>query len=62
MTNEPALKVSEVAAQLKLNPETIRRWLASGKLHGFRLGKTSAGWRIPASEVRRITESGIGEG
>jgi excisionase family DNA binding protein len=58
MTDEPALKVAEVAARLRLNPETVRRWLNAGKLRGYRLGKTSAGWRVPESEVRRIIAEG----
>lgn len=61
MTDDQPLKVSEVAERLRLNPETIRRWLGSGKLRGYRLGKTSAGWRIPESEVQRIIAEGASE-
>jgi excisionase family DNA binding protein len=48
------LTVSEVADRLRLKPETVRRWLRSGKLHGVSLGSDSAGWRIPESEVQRL--------
>ena len=48
------LTVSEVAERLRLKPETVRRWLRSGKLHGVSLGSDSAGWRVPEPEVERL--------
>ena len=39
--------VGEVAEQLRLNPQTIRRWIASGRLRGVWLGTDRAGWRHP---------------
>jgi excisionase family DNA binding protein len=54
MVEEKVLTVSEVAERLRLGEETIRRWLRQGKLHGTKLGPTSAGYRIPESEVERI--------
>jgi len=50
------LKVREVAERLRLNPETVRRWLLSGKLRGVRPGGTKGGWRISVSEVDRVLE------
>lgn len=44
------LTVPEVAAYLSTTPETIRRWLRSGKLRGQRLGGTKFGWRIPRNQ------------
>ena len=54
MVDEPLLTVQEVAAQLRVNPETVRRWLRQGKLRGRLLGGDRAGYRIPASEVKRL--------
>src|SRR4051812_1920565 len=49
------LTVQEVAARLRANPQTIRRWLREGKLSGRMLGGTKAGYRVPASEVERLS-------
>ena len=50
------LTVEQVAAQLQVDVNTIRRWLQRGLLHGSRLpGK--AGWRVPASDVQRFLAS-----
>ncbi len=57
MPDEQVLTVSEVADRLRLKPETVRRWLRSGKLRGISLGSDSAGWRVPESEVRRLLNS-----
>jgi excisionase family DNA binding protein len=54
MQDDPLLTVPEVAARLRLNPETVRRWLRQGKLCGVAMGSDRAGWRIPESEVRRF--------
>jgi excisionase family DNA binding protein len=55
------LKVEEVAARLRANPETVRRWLRAGTLKGVRPGGTRLGWRIPEGEVRRVLREN-GEG
>lgn len=47
------LTVAQVSEQLKVNPETVRRWLRSGRLKGKLLGDR-AGWRIPRAEVNRL--------
>jgi excisionase family DNA binding protein len=51
---ERTLTVPEVAAQLRINEETVRRWLRSGRLKGVRIGGPRAGYRIPEPEVARI--------
>jgi len=45
------LTVDEVAARLRTSPEMVRRMLRDGRLAGFRLGGTKAGWRITAESV-----------
>ena len=51
--SEELLTVAQVAQHMKVNPETVRRWLRSGQLRGTLLGDR-AGWRIPASELQRL--------
>jgi excisionase family DNA binding protein len=48
---ETFMTVEEVARRLSLNPETIRRWLRSGRLRGIRLGERRAGWRVRDSDL-----------
>ena len=56
MTTDEWLTVAEVAKTLKLNPETVRRWLRDKRLRGV-LFSDSAGWRIKASELERYLAS-----
>lgn len=51
--NDPArlLTVHEAAERLRLNPETIRRWLRDGRLSGVWLGSDKAGWRISEQDL-----------
>ena len=58
MPEEEMLTVKEAAARLKLNPETIRRWIKSGRIQAVSLGSDKAGFRIPASEVERQLQPG----
>jgi excisionase family DNA binding protein len=48
------LTVPEVAERVRVAPETVRRWLRSGRLRGVLPGGTKSGWRIPESELRRF--------
>jgi excisionase family DNA binding protein len=58
MDDSPFLTVQEVAARLRMNPETIRRWLRQGKLQGRMFGGDRGGYRIAEAEVQRfIAES-----
>jgi excisionase family DNA binding protein len=45
------LTVAEAAERLRLNPETIRRWLRDGRLTGVHLGSDKAGWRVSEREL-----------
>jgi len=53
MAEAPYLTVEEVARQLGVNPETVRRWIRSGELNALSLGGP-AGYRIPKSELDRF--------
>lgn len=46
---EELLTVKEVAARLKLNPQTVRRWIRSGKLRGMKIGRRA--WRVRFEEL-----------
>ncbi len=58
MEGEQLLTVADVADRLRIDPETVRVWLRTGKLRGSRIGGKRAGWRIPESEVQRIALGG----
>ncbi len=45
--------IAEIAARLEVNPETVRRWLRSGKLRGVYFTRTS-GYRVADAELRRL--------
>ena len=45
--------VEQLAELLQVHANTVRGWLATGKLHGVRLGG-KAGWRVRASEFERF--------
>jgi excisionase family DNA binding protein len=58
MEGEPHYTVKEVAERLRLNPETVRVWLRTGRLRGVLLGGRKSGYRIPGSEVQRLLTLG----
>lgn len=45
--------VNEVAETLKVNPSTVRRWIAQGLLTAVRIGKTTL--RVDLSSLRYET-------
>jgi excisionase family DNA binding protein len=47
------LTTNEVAALLKVNPETVKRWLRRGLMRGSLLSDR-AGWRIARAEIGRF--------
>lgn len=58
MADERLLTVKEVAARLRVDPETVRRMLRDRRLVGTIPVSPRAGWRIPESEVARVIEQG----
>lgn len=44
------VRVDELAADWKVNPQTIRREIDRGNLGAFKVGDT---WRIPVEEVEK---------
>jgi excisionase family DNA binding protein len=47
------LTVAQVAERLQVNPETVRRWLRTGRLRGVSLGHRG-GYRVSGAEYRRF--------
>jgi excisionase family DNA binding protein len=47
-TLENYFTVEETAEKLKVDPETVRRWLQDDKLKGIKMGKA---WRIRESAL-----------
>ena len=60
--SEDLLTVPEVAAMLRLNEQTVRKWLREGRLPGIYLGTRTAGWRVQRADVARFLEARRGEG
>ena len=54
------LTVEEVADQLRVHPETVRRWLREERLEGYRISRR-AGWRIRPESVTKMIEGQIEE-
>lgn len=54
MTGDRLLTVQEVADRLRVNRETVRRWLRSGQLRGIKLGGDRAGFRIGEEVLREF--------
>ena len=50
------LTTADVAALLKVHPETVKNWLRSGELSGVVLSDR-AGWRVRRGDVDRFLEA-----
>lgn len=60
MQEERLYTVAEVAARLRTSQATIRNWLRSGKLSGYRMGGDKIGWRITESDLDRFIRASRG--
>lgn len=54
--DDALLTVPEVAATLRLHPDTVRRWLRAGQLPAVNLGGRR-GYRVRRSELDRFLAS-----
>lgn len=50
---EELMTVEEVAERLKMNPETVRRYLRSGELKGIAFSN-KVGWRITEQDLQEF--------
>lgn len=48
----------EVATRLRVNPETVYRWLRAGTLHGIKLGGGRKLWRISSEALDEFLKKG----
>jgi len=51
--DEEVLTVEEIAKSLKVNPRTVRNWIASGELPAIDIGR---GYRISRSDFEAFKE------
>lgn len=54
MTIDQQFTINEVAAMLKINERTVRRWIKSGRLKATPIpgrGRAATEWRIPESAI-----------
>jgi excisionase family DNA binding protein len=51
---ERYLTVHDVAEQLKVTEDTVRRWLRERRLRGFMPGGARGGYRVRESELERF--------
>ena len=63
---ERYLNVHDVAEQLSVTEDTVRRWLRDRRLRGFMPGGARGGYRIRESELERFVselerEAGAGD-
>ena len=61
MSDDDLLTVQEVAAMLRLNEQTVRKWLRDGRLPGIYLGTRTAGWRVKRADVAHFLEAHRGK-
>ena len=54
MVAERYLNVHDVAEQLDVSEDTVRRWLRKRQLRGFMPGGLRSGYRIRESELERF--------
>ena len=48
---EESYTLNEIGVQLKVQPGTVRTWIKSGKLKGYKLNLQ---WRVMGSELQRM--------
>ncbi len=53
MIEDALLTPSQVAERLQLQERTVTRWLRTGYLSGFKLGKE---WRVSSEDLRSFIE------
>jgi excisionase family DNA binding protein len=55
--DEALLTVTEVSERLKVDEETVRRWLRRGELIGIRLGGGRSGWRVDPADLAQFVQA-----
>ena len=57
---EQWLTTQEVAEELRVNEETVRRWIRAGELPVLDLGGGRAGYRVRRSDLQRFIQERYG--
>jgi excisionase family DNA binding protein len=52
---DPLLTLAEIAAELRVNPATVRSWVSRGHLNAFRAGQRK--WVVRRSELDRMIDA-----
>lgn len=52
------LTVPEVSERCRVNEDTVRRWLRTGRLKGRKLGGDRTGYRVLESDLARFIRGG----
>ena len=60
MVDEQWLTTREIAQRLKLTEYTVREWLRTSRLKGYRPGGDRAGWRVRESDLNEFLEGTAG--
>ena len=60
MIEERWLTTREIAQQLQLTEYTVREWLRTGRLKGYRPGGDRAGWRVRRTDLEEFLEKTAG--
>lgn len=60
MTDDPMMKVSDVAKMFDVKPATVREWIKDGILPAIKIG-TGHYWRVRTSEVTALAQRKYGE-
>ncbi len=55
MQEQRYLTVEEIAQEMRVTDETVRRWLRTGQLVGLNLGR-KAGWRIERVDLEEFIQ------
>jgi len=59
LTERKLYTVKEVADELRVHEETVRRWLRDGRMAGVRMGGSRSGYRVAQEEVDRVRSQGV---
>jgi excisionase family DNA binding protein len=54
-------KVDQVADELQVTKETVRRWIRAGTLPAMSLGSTKAGYRIARADLEAFVQLHYGK-
>jgi len=57
MTEDRLWTVAQVAERMQTTEETVRDWLSTGALRGYRPGGNRFGWRISETDLQAFLDA-----